>query len=97
MIETPTRPIENPTWTPGVIIYANYEEQVIKVQVPGVKAEDVRVCKEPGALVVSGNSPFGPFLRRIDLRYDAPLDQVKTSLRLGVLEIHVPNPNGAVR
>jgi HSP20 family molecular chaperone IbpA len=90
---TATPSLERATWTPGVIMYSNNQVQVIKVELPGVKMEDVQISVEPGVLIVTGASPCGTFLRRISLRYNAKRDQVKANLHKGVLEIRVPNPS----
>jgi HSP20 family molecular chaperone IbpA len=92
MNATATPTLERPSWTPGVIMYANTQVQVIKVELPGVKMKDVQIAVEPGVLTVSGTSTCGTFLRRIPLCYNATLDRVQASLRQGVLEIRVPNP-----
>jgi len=93
MSATATSTLERPVWTPGVIMYANTQVQVIKLELPGVKMKDVEVAVEQCVLIVSGTSTCGTFLRRIPLRYNPTLDQVQASLRMGVLEIRVPNPD----
>lgn len=70
-------------WEPPVDVFANDDELVIVVALPGVSADGVEVASEPGAIVVraeracpfSGSSsavrqleiPYGYFERRIAL------------------------------
>lgn len=90
---------------PEVDLYDIGSSVVIKVDLPGVPRENLDITAEEGTLTISGRRdpdspedavclscerPVGRFARRIGLPKNVDVQQVKATLRNGVLEIAVP-------
>jgi HSP20 family protein len=95
-------------WTPRLDAYEKDGHIVMKVEVPGIKREDLNVTLEGTDLVVRGEAHrdeevkekdyyrmerhFGGFYRRFPLPFEAKTDQIHATYTDGVLEIEVPRP-----
>ena len=92
-------------WAPMVDISENEKHYTIKVELPEMKREDIKVSVENGVLAVSGERKFekeekdrkyhrverayGSFLRSFSLPDNADANQVNAQYRDGVLTVNV--------
>jgi HSP20 family protein len=95
-------------WSPRVDVVEKDGRLVTRVDLPGVKKEDVSVEVNDGRLVLSGERKseteekkedvyrcereYGSFYRTVPLPEGVSLDDVKASFADGVLEVSVPLP-----
>src|SRR5437588_10671322 len=93
-------------WSPEVDISQDEHGYLLKVDLPEMKKEDVRVTVEDGILCVSGERKsekedqkrkfhriersFGNFRRSFTLPEDAVGSKVTADFRDGVLKVHLP-------
>lgn len=93
-------------WAPAVNISETENAYLIKLDLPEVKKEDVKVTSENGVLAVEGErkqerraegekfhrveSVYGRFLRRFTLPEDAQEDGIEASFKDGALLVSVP-------
>ena len=54
------------TWTPACDIYETDKEIVLKVEIPGIKKEDVKVSLENNVLMIHGERKFEEEIKRED-------------------------------
>lgn len=101
-------PPEGVTWLPKVDVFEKENRLVTRVDLPGVKKEDVKVEVTDGHLALSGERKFekeekkdnvyrtereyGSFYRAIPLPEGVKLEDVKATFADGVLEVSVPLP-----
>ena len=94
-----------PEWTPLVDISEDDKEYRIKVELPEVKKEDVKVTAEEGTLTIMGERKFekeekgrkyhrverayGSFGRSFSLPDDASPAKVSAEFKDGVLTVHL--------
>ncbi len=97
---------ESVAWAPAIEVAERDGNLVVRVDLPGLKPDEVRVAVLDDALVVDGESTFereddrggihrterryGRFMRTIPLPAGAKTDQATARLENGVLEIIVP-------
>jgi len=105
------RSIERPepaAWAPKVDVFEKENRLVTRVDLPGVKKEDVTVHVTDGHLALSGERKqekeekkdnvyrtereYGSFYRAVPLPEGAKLEDVKATFADGVLEVSVPLP-----
>jgi HSP20 family protein len=105
------RTIELPeaaAWAPKVDVFERNNRLVTKVDLPGVKKEDVTVQVTDGHLALSGERKreteekkdnvfrtereYGSFYRAVPLPEGVKLEDVKATFVDGVLEVSVPLP-----
>ena len=95
-------------WSPRVDVFEKDNRLVMKVDLPGVKKEDVTVEVTDGHLALSGERKreseetkdgvyrsereHGSFYREVPLPEGVKLEDVKASFADGVLEVSVPLP-----
>jgi len=93
-------------WAPAVNISETDNAYLIKVDLPEVKKEDVKVTSENGVLAIEGErrqekrsesekfhrveSVYGRFQRRFTLPDDAQEEQIEASFKDGALQVAVP-------
>lgn len=93
-------------WSPLVDITEDEKEYLIKVELPEVKKEDVKVTVENGRLAIAGERKFekeekdrkyhriersyGSFLRSFTLPDAASAESVVAEFKDGVLKVHLP-------
>ena len=98
-------------WAPLADITEDDKEYLIKLELPEVKTEDVKVTVENGVLTISGERKFekeekkrkyhrverafGTFVRSFTLPDDADAGHVKAEFKEGVLTVHVPKSEHA--
>ena len=100
--------IETASWIPGIDVFEKDNRLVTKIDLPGMKKEDVKVEVADGQLVISGERKreneekkndfyrcereYGSFYRMVPLPEGVKLEDVKAVFVDGVLEISVPLP-----
>jgi len=93
-------------WSPAVNISETEKAYLIKLDLPEVKKEDVKVTSENGVLAVEGErkqekreenekfhrveSVYGRFVRRFTLPEDAQEDGIEATFKDGALNVRVP-------
>ena len=98
-------------WIPAVDIVEDDKEYTIKVELPGVNKEDVRVSVEGGVLSISGERKtekeeknkkyhriertYGSFARSFTLPEGTASDRVGAEFKDGVLKVHLPKDEKA--
>lgn len=100
-----------PSWAPKVDVVTKDNKLVTRVDLPGMKKEDVLVEVEDGFLTLSGERKkemkeekdniyreereYGSFCRTVPLPKGVKADDVKATFTNGVLEVTVPLPVAA--
>jgi HSP20 family protein len=98
-------PVVASEWSPLVDITEDEKEFLVKVELPGVKREDIKVTVESGVLTVTGERKFeqeekhqkyhrversyGSFLRGFALPNGTENDKVNAEFKDGVLLVHL--------
>jgi HSP20 family protein len=97
-------------FTPQVDILELPEELVLKLDMPGVKAEDVELNFERGELTVYGKRfpperkgqwlveevEVGDYYRAFLISQDVAADKISAELKNGVLTVHLPRVEAAL-
>ena len=94
-----------PEWAPLVDIAEDDKEYLIKVELPEVRKDDVKVTVESGTLTISGERKaekeekgrkfhrveryYGRFERSFSIPDDAESDKVNAEFKDGVLRVHL--------
>lgn len=97
-------------WCPPTDVYETPDAWVVRMEVAGVKKEDLRVTVEAGALFVRGRRAevasgpkeryhrmeirYGEFSQRIPLPPDIEPEATDAKLTDGILEVRVPKTKG---
>jgi HSP20 family protein len=100
--------LEAAGWMPGVDVFEKDGRLVTKVDLPGMRKEDVKVEVTDGTLAISGERKteaeekkenfyrcereYGSFYRAVPLPDGVKLEDVKATFADGVLEVSVPLP-----
>ncbi|MGH9258019.1 MAG: Hsp20/alpha crystallin family protein [Vicinamibacterales bacterium] len=95
-------------WSPGIDVFEKDNRLITKIDLPGMKKEDVKVEVTDGYLTISGERKseaeekkenyyrcerdFGSFYRTVPLPENVKFDDVKATFADGVLEVSVPLP-----
>ena len=92
-------------FTPLVDVHETEEEYLVKVDLPGVKADDVSVEVNDNVLSISGSRaadetgqaqlverPYGSFVRTLTLPQGVDSDSIEAGYQDGVLELRIPKP-----
>ena len=95
-------------WVPGIDMFEKDNRLITKVDLPGMKKEDVKVEVSDGHLTISGERrseteekkqhvyrcerEYGSFYRAVPLPDGVTLEDVKATFANGVLEVSVPLP-----
>ena len=107
LLRMPTRRAEA-GWYPQIDVFERDKRLVTKIDLPGMKKEDVTVEVTDGQLTISGQRrteaeekadnyfrcerEYGSFYRAVPLPDGVSLDDVKATFADGVLEVSVPVP-----
>jgi HSP20 family protein len=99
---------ESAAWTPKIDVFERDNRLVTRVDLPGMKKEDVSVEVTDGHLALSGERKhekeekkdnfyrsereYGSFYRAVPLPEGVKLEDVKATFADGVLEVSVPLP-----
>ncbi len=102
------RTLEPAPWMPGIDVFETDNRLVTKIDLPGMKKEDVKVEIADGQLLISGERKreteerqnefyrcereYGAFSRIVPLPEGVTLKDVKATFTNGVLEVTVPLP-----
>jgi HSP20 family protein len=92
-------------FTPPVDVHETEEEYLVKIDVPGVKSEDVNVEVNDNVLSISGSRvadetgtaqlverPYGTFARTLTLPQGVDSDSIEAGYHDGVLALRIPKP-----
>ena len=98
-------------WTPALDLYEDKDNFVVKIELPGMKREDIEVSLHEGSLSISGERKsekkhedaevyraerfFGRFQRTVTLPTPVAADKVKAAYKDGVLTITLPKTEEA--
>lgn len=98
-------------WTPALDVYEQKDSFVIKVELPGMKKEDISVSLHDGSVSLSGERKsetqhedaevyraerfFGRFQRTVTLPAPVAPDKVKAQYKDGVLTVTLPKTEEA--
>jgi HSP20 family protein len=98
-------------WAPLVDIIEDDKEYQVKVELPEIKKEEVKVSVDEGVLTISGERTIekeekgkkyrrverahGSFSRSFSLPEDADAGKVTAELKDGVLKVHLPKTERA--
>lgn len=101
----PNEPI---TWMPTLDAYESNGDFVVRVEIPGVDKEAIKVTVEQGDLIIKGERKnegevkeedyyhtertYGMFYRRLPLPEDVTAEHVHAEYKDGILEVRVPKP-----
>jgi HSP20 family protein len=96
------------TWFPEIDVFEKGNRLITKIDLPGLKKEDVKVEVADGHLAISGERKteaeerkddfyrcerqYGSFYRAVPLPEGVKLEDVKATFADGVLEISIPLP-----
>jgi HSP20 family protein len=99
------------TWQPALDVYEEKDNYVVKVELPGVNKEDVKLSLEQGTLTITGERKaetkpettevhlserfYGRFQRSLNLPETLAVDQVKAQFKDGVLTVTLPKSEAA--
>jgi HSP20 family protein len=99
---------EGTSWMPEIDVFEKDNRLVTKIDLPGMKKEDVKVEITDGQLAISGERrseaeekkeqyyrcerEYGSFYRAVPLPEGVKLEDVKATFADGVLEVSVPLP-----
>ena len=102
------RATDDPSWSPRIDVFEKDNRLVTRVDLPGVKREDVSVEVTDGHLALSGHRKeeaeekrgnyyrtereYGSFYRAVPLPDGIKADDVKATFANGVLDVSVPLP-----
>lgn len=92
-------------FTPPVDVHETEEEYLVKIDLPGVKSEDVNVEVNDNVLSISGSRvadetgtaqlverPYGTFTRTLTVPQGVDSDSIEAGYHDGVLELRIPKP-----
>ena len=98
-------------WTPALDLYEDKDNLFVKVELPGMKREDIDVSLHEGSLSISGERKseqkhedaevyraerfFGRFQRTVTLPTPVAADKVKAQYKDGILTITLPKTEEA--
>ena len=102
------RPAEATGWFPDIDVFQKDGRLVTRIDLPGMRKEDVKVQITDGHLAISGERKseaeekkdqfyrcereYGSFYRAVPLPEGVKFDEVKATFADGVLEVTVPLP-----
>jgi HSP20 family protein len=110
-LTTDEETITVPEWSPLVDISEDDKEYLLKVELPEVSKDDVKVTVEGGTLTISGERKaekeeknrkyhrieryYGRFERSFTIPDDAEPENVRAEFKDGVLRVHLPKSEKA--
>lgn len=99
---------EQPAWMPKIEVFEREHRLVTRIDLPGMKKDDVKVEVTDGNLTISGERKrekedktenmyrcereYGSFYRAVPLPEGIKMEDVKATFVDGVLEVSVPMP-----
>jgi HSP20 family protein len=101
----------SPAWAPALDVHEDKESYTVRVELPGLKREDISVSLQDDALVISGERKtetikentevhrqerfYGKFSRALTLPTAVSGDQVKAAYKDGILTVTLPKAEEA--
>jgi HSP20 family protein len=98
-------------WAPALDVHEDADNFTVRVELPGLKREDIGVALQDGALVISGERKtekveegvevhrqerfYGKFQRALTLPAPVAADKVKAAYKDGVLTVTLPKAEEA--
>ena len=98
-------------WTPALDVYEDKDQVYVRVEVPGMKKEDIDLSLHDGSLSISGERKsentfenaevyrnerfFGRFQRTVTLPTSVQADKVKAQYKDGILTVTFPKAEEA--
>lgn len=98
-------------WTPALDLHEDKDNLIVKVELPGMKREDIDVSLHDGSLSISGERKseekfenaevyraerfFGRFQRTVVLPSSVAVDKVKAQYKDGILTVTLPKTEEA--
>jgi len=98
-------------WSPALDVAEDKDVYTVRVELPGLKRQDIQVSLQDGALVISGERQeekisegtevhrrerfYGKFQRALTLPEPVAADKVKADYKDGVLTISLPKTEEA--
>src|SRR5690348_820922 len=97
--------LSNGAWAPPVDVAEEADKILVRVEVPGMNENDLKVHYEDGLLTVSGERTFekkddrnyhriersyGSFVRSFTLPRSVDVNKISAAYRNGILEIEIP-------
>jgi len=98
-------------WTPALDLYEDKENLFVRIELPGMKKEEIEVSLHDGSLSIAGERKseekfkdaevyraerfFGRFQRTVTLPSPVAMDKVKAQYKDGVLTITLPKTEEA--
>jgi HSP20 family protein len=98
-------------WTPALDVFEDKDAFTVKVELPGMKKEDINVTLHDGSLSISGERKHevrpddtevhrteryvGRFQRTLTLPAAVAADRIKATYKDGVLSVHLPKTEEA--
>ena len=98
-------------WTPALDVHEDKDSYTIRVELPGMKREEIEVSLQDDALVISGERKtetadegtevhrqeryYGKFSRALTLPSAVAADQVKAAYKDGILTVTLPKAEEA--
>lgn len=98
-------------WSPAVDVVRRDEEIVLRVDIPGIKPDEVKINVQDGVLTVSGEHEeksteedesyvrrerrYGSFSRSMTLPRGVQTEDIEATTEDGVLEVTIPAPSDA--
>jgi HSP20 family protein len=92
-------------FTPLIDVHETEDEYLVKIDLPGVRSEDVNVEVNDSVLSISGSRgadeagtaqlverPYGSFARTLTLPQGVDSDSIEAGYHDGVLELRIPKP-----
>jgi len=92
-------------FTPLIDVHETEDEYLVKIDLPGVRSEDVNVEVNDSVLSLSGSRaadeagtaqlverPYGSFARTLTLPQGVDSDSIEAGYHDGVLELRIPKP-----
>jgi HSP20 family protein len=99
---------QTPTWSPDIDVFEKDNHLITRIDLPGLKKEEVKVEVTDGYLAISGERKtekeekkeneyrceraYGTFYRAVPLPPGVKFEDVKATFTDGVLEVAVPVP-----
>ena len=98
-------------WTPAIDLYEDKENLFVKVELPGLKKDEIEVSMHDGTLSISGERKaatedssrqtfrserfFGRFHRTVELPKPVAVDKIKAAYKDGILTVTLPKTEEA--
>ncbi len=106
LLEAPSERLELAEWRPLADITEDDKEYLVKIEIPGMKRDEVKVSMESGVLTISGERKlekeekskkyhrveraYGSFSRSFVIPDDVVAEKIDAEFKEGILQVHLP-------